>query len=117
MDITLSPHHIEGIRIAAREAGVDFAFVLGDATRIPVAPADLLFIDTWHVYGQLKRELATHAPQIRKFIVMHDTSLDGERGTTVRKKWNATQQALETGFPEEEITRGLWTAVKEFLAA
>jgi len=115
MDITLSPHHIEGIRIAAREAGVRFAFVLADATQIPLAAADLLFIDTWHVYAQLKRELAVHAPNIRKYIVLHDTTLDGEHGTTVRKKWNATQQALETGFPIEEITRGIWPAVEEFL--
>ena len=30
---------------------------------------DMIFIDTWHVYGQLKRELEKFAPNINKYII------------------------------------------------
>jgi len=138
MDITYTPDHVESVRLAAKESGIIFAFVLGDATVVSLGGADLLFIDTWHVYAQLKRELETHAKNIRsdgitiqqpekstkrfltpihfrKYIVLHDTTLDGEQGTSLRKGWNTSQQAAETGFPEEEIKRGIWPAVEEFL--
>jgi len=109
--------HIEQARLAAEQAGITFGFVLGDSTKIRLAQTDLLFIDTWHVYAQLKRELALHAPLTNKFIIMHDTTLDGEHGTSVRNGWNTADQATATGFPEEEICKGLWPAVEEFLAS
>ena len=80
-------------------------------------PVDLTFIDTWHVYGQLKRELAKFAPLTKKYIIMHDTTLDEVYGETVRCNWNAEQQSQESGFPVNEIVRGIWPAVEEFLAA
>jgi len=78
---------------------------------------DLTFIDTWHVYGQLKRELAKFAPLTKKYIILHDTTLDELHGETIRMGWNPEQQSQESGIPIEEITRGLWSAVEEFLAA
>lgn len=78
---------------------------------------DLTFIDTWHVYGQLKRELAKFAPLTKKYIIMHDTTLDEVYGETVRCNWNAEHQSQESGFPVNEIVRGVWPAVEEFLAA
>lgn len=76
---------------------------------------DLIFIDTWHVYGQLKRELAKFAPKTNKYIIMHDTTVDEWQGETIRVGWNAQQQSKKTGFPIEEITKGLWPAIDEFL--
>merc|ERR1712046_92408 len=102
-------------RLAAKRAGVSFSFLLGDSTVTRLAPRDLLFIDTWHVYAQLKRELALHAPHTRKYIVMHDTTVDAVTGSSIRERMNTAQQAIETGFPEEEIRMGLWPAVEEFL--
>ena len=64
---------------------------------IDVGPTDLLFVDTWHVYAQLKRELDTHGHHVRKYIVLHDTTLDGDKGTSVRKGWDTSYQARETG--------------------
>jgi hypothetical protein len=78
---------------------------------------DLTFIDTWHVYGQLKRELAKFAPLTNKYIIMHDTTLDAVYGETIRNGWNAEKQSRESGIPVEEINRGIWPAVEEFLAA
>jgi hypothetical protein len=78
---------------------------------------DLTFIDTWHVYGQLKRELAKFAPITNKYIIMHDTSVDEWEGETIRFGMNAHEQSRMSGFPIEEINRGLWPAVEEFLNA
>jgi hypothetical protein len=78
---------------------------------------DLTFIDTWHVYGQLKRELAKFAPITNKYIIMHDTTVDEWEGETIRIGLNAYAQSRITGFPLEEINRGLWPAVEEFLSA
>jgi hypothetical protein len=77
---------------------------------------DLTFIDTWHVYAQLKRELEKFSKITRKYIIMHDTVVDGIHGETVRYMQHiADKQSLETGFPLEEINRGLVPAIKEFL--
>jgi hypothetical protein len=78
---------------------------------------DLTFIDTWHVYGQLKRELALYAPRTRKYILMHDTTVDEWEGETIRMAMNAEEQSRVSGFPLAEIRKGLWPAVEEFLAA
>ena len=76
---------------------------------------DLVFIDTWHIYGQLKRELAKYAPATNKYIIMHDTEVDGIYGETIRCGWNAHQQSAQTGIPVDEILKGLKPAVEEFL--
>jgi len=46
---------------------------------------------------------------------MHDTTVDEWNGETIRAGWNAEQQSLESGFPVNEITCGLWPAIQEFL--
>lgn len=76
---------------------------------------DMIFIDTWHVYGQLKRELEKFAPNINKYMIMHDTTVDEIHGETIRMNMNATQQSIKTGFSMEEINCGLGKAIDEFL--
>ena len=76
---------------------------------------DLVFIDTWHVYGQLKRELAKFSKVTNKYILMHDTTVDKVQGETIRSNWDAKQQSLDSGIPEEEILCGLQKAIDEFL--
>ena len=76
---------------------------------------DLVFIDTWHVYAQLKRELDKFSKITSKYIIMHDTTVDEIYGETIRLGYDAQRQSLETGFPVEEINCGLWKAVEEFL--
>jgi hypothetical protein len=78
---------------------------------------DLTFIDTWHVYGQLKRELAKFAPITNKYIIMHDTTVDEWLGESIRDNHDVNKQSQWSGFPVEEINRGLWPAIEEFLVA
>jgi hypothetical protein len=91
-------------------------FVQASDLECSLVETDLLFIDTWHVYGHLKRELARWHSSVRKYIALHDTEIDGLRGETLRNKWNPTQQSFETGIPVDEITKGLQPAIAEFLA-
>jgi hypothetical protein len=47
---------------------------------------------------------------------MHDTEIDGIRGESARDGHNMQQQSEQFGIPVEEINKGLWPAVEEFLA-
>lgn len=94
-DIERHPEFDNLFRLAGR---TELRFHLASTLEVEINPTDLLFIDTYHVYGQLRRELELHADRVRRFIAMHDTTTFGERG-------------------EAEGTRGLWPAVEEFLAA
>ena len=79
---------------------------------------DMTFIDTWHVYGQLKRELEKFSKVTDKYIIMHDTTVDEWMGETIRCLGGiraAEIQSKQTGIPITEIMRGLWPAVEEFL--
>jgi hypothetical protein len=76
---------------------------------------DLTFIDTWHVYGQLKRELEKFSQITKKYIIMHDTTIDEIHSESVRLGFNIQQQCIETGWERSEIECGLWKAIEEFL--
>jgi hypothetical protein len=76
---------------------------------------DMTFIDTWHVYGQLKRELQKFAPLTNKYIAMHDTTVDAEHGECIRCNLDISSMAKVSGFDISEITKGLRPAVEEFL--
>jgi hypothetical protein len=77
---------------------------------------DLTFIDTWHVYGQLKRELDKFSKITMKYIIMHDTTVDECEGESIRERFHIDTQVKFSGFPRDEITRGLWPAISEFLS-
>ena len=56
-----------------KDTKVDFTFIVADTRSIDIEETDLLFIDTYHSYGQLKAELARHADKAKKYIILHDT--------------------------------------------
>ena len=62
----------------------------------------MVFIDTWHVYGQLKRELERYKNESRKYLVMHDTTVDGIYGEEIRMGYAhylISQKRLEAEYP------------------
>jgi hypothetical protein len=98
-----------------KDEGVNASFCNMSDLDCPLSKTDLLFIDTWHVYGHLKRELAYWHSSVKKYIIMHDTTVDEWQGETIRMRYDANQQQLDSGIPIEEILKGLWPAVQEFL--
>jgi hypothetical protein len=106
---------IEPFLNLCRANGINASFVEQSDLDCPLVQTDLLFIDTWHIYGHLKRELARWNTSVNKFIILHDTTVDEWIGETVRVGWDAVKQSRESGIPLEEIRKGLWPAIEEFL--
>ena len=108
--------NVESAMHTAKAVGISYEFRCCNDIETTIEPTDLLFIDTWHVYGHLKRELAKHHGATRRWIILHDTTVDGEEGESIRMGYDIADQVEESGYPEEEIRKGIWPAVEEFLA-
>ena len=66
-----------------------------DTRTSTIAPTDIMLVDSYHSYEQVKIELDRHASSVSKYILFHDTTLFGDTG-----------QGGEAG---------VWPAVQEFL--
>lgn len=97
---------LQSVYDTAAHVGVNFQFIQGDTLEITIEPTDLLFIDTWHVYDQLKQELTRHHSNVNRYICLHDTtSYEFEN-----EGFNS-----DHSFGGELTKQGLWPAVEEFL--
>ena len=79
--------NVNKLFVMASQAGKNVKYIQADVLNIDIEQTDLLFIDTWHIYEQLKQELARHAKNVRKYIAFHDTytfGLSGENGSDRR---------------------------------
>jgi hypothetical protein len=81
----------------AAESGVDFEFIVGDTRNIEIEETDFLFIDTLHIYPQLKIELELHGNKAKRYIGFHDTTL------------------FEYTGEDQTGDKGLWPAIEEFI--
>lgn len=114
VDIYNSPN-IEIFKNECSTEGLNTVFYEQSDLDCPIEKTDLLFIDTWHVYGHLKRELDRWNTHVSRYIILHDTTVDEWLGETIRCGWDADSQSIQSGIPKEEILKGLWPAVQEFL--
>lgn len=81
--------------------GIPVVFYQQNDLECPIEQTDLLFLDTWHVYGQLKRELARFHSHVNKYIIVHDTT---------------TYEWVDEGVGTfTETKTGLWPAIVEFV--
>lgn len=102
---------------------INYKFIEESDLTITLEQTDLLFIDTWHCYGQLIRELNLHNNKVNKYIILHDTTIDEYTSEIVRipKRWcNAKKPHYikikqDSGFTKYELETGLWPAVEDFL--
>jgi len=95
-DLVLNPE-VEKLFQHAKSKNKQVKYVKADVLTLEIEPTDLLFIDTYHVYEQLKQELLLHTQKVRKYIVFHDTYTFGLQGEDSKDK------------------NGLLTAILEFL--
>ena len=109
-------HNIDMFTDMCEREGIKVKYFQDSDLTCPCEETDLLFIDTWHVYAQLKRELEHWHSFAKKYIVMHDTTVDEWYGESVRGNFDIMKQSRDSGFPPEEIARGLWPAITEFLS-
>eukprot|EP01111_Echinosteliopsis_oligospora_P017860 TRINITY_DN78_c0_g1_i1.p1 TRINITY_DN78_c0_g1~~TRINITY_DN78_c0_g1_i1.p1 ORF type:complete len:333 (-),score=92.52 TRINITY_DN78_c0_g1_i1:86-1084(-) len=120
-DLNRSPN-IDPALSAAKAASIEMEFIQGNDLDVDlkskVGGVDVLFIDTLHVYPLLIRELRAHSPNVRKYILMHDTTIDGPDGEIVRTGYSETDVegfSKATGFSKEDLRQGLTKAINEFL--
>lgn len=59
-------------KIAAKEIGVHFEYIIADDMTINIEPCDLLFIDTSHTEEHTYQELKRHGNKALKYIAFHD---------------------------------------------
>jgi hypothetical protein len=107
----LDPEHfgadIHLVYKVAKQYGLGFEFVKADVLKIDIEETDLLFLDTWHAYDQLKGELDRHSPKAKKYIIMHDTTSYEFRDEPLTSE--------NTFEGEASAGKGLWAAVTDFL--
>jgi len=99
--------NIDLVYEVAKQYGLNYEFRKESVLSIEIEETDLLFLDTWHAYCQLKAELDLHSSKAKKYIIMHDTTSYEFRDEplTSENEW--------VGPPP--TGKGLWAAVTEFL--
>ena len=97
---------IQSVYDTAKEYGIMFSFEEKDVLKLEIDQTDLLFIDTWHTYDQLKEELRIHADKVNKYICFHDTTSFEfqDEPLSHANSWN-----------KETSGKGIWPAIEEFL--
>ena len=63
----------------------NYKFIQADVLAIEIEETDLLFIDTYHTYDQLSKELLLHGNKSRRYLIFHDTTTFGRRGEDHKK--------------------------------
>ena len=101
-------YRLDLISTYAKDNNIDFVFKLQNTINCIIEPTDMLFIDTLHVYGQLKKELELHAPNVNKYIIFHDTTTFAD----VDEVYYYTSSELDI---LDKSYIGLWPAIEEFL--
>jgi hypothetical protein len=101
--------NLQEVYDAASLTNIDFSFIECDSLTYEMQPCDLLFIDTWHCYLQLKKELTRHHSKVNKYIILHDTVSYANVDEKSADEMGVLNN-IETNLP-----KGLWSAVEEFL--
>ena len=107
-----NPTHFGGnlqeVYDAVSTTDIDFSFVEQDSLIYNIDTCDLLFLDTWHDFLQLKKELTRHHNRVNKYIIFHDTVSYGYSDEDLNI--SGLENEIETNLP-----KGLCAAIEEFL--
>tara|TARA_B110000027_G_C16122343_1_gene304033 strand:- start:2407 stop:8319 length:5913 start_codon:yes stop_codon:yes gene_type:complete len=79
---------------------------------------DLTFIDSWHVGGHLKKELAKFSKLTNKYIIMHDTTIDEFTSEAIRanlSEEHIKELSISSSMSVDDVKMGLWPAIDDFL--
>lgn len=74
--------NINDVYETAEAYNLDFSFIKANVLEIEIEETDFLFLDTWHIYEQVRDELKLHSGKVRKYIAFHDIVSWGEVGET-----------------------------------
>jgi hypothetical protein len=107
-DINMNQNIILAKNLAISES-IDFDFYQENVLSVDIAETDLLFIDTWHKYGQLKEELKLHKDKVKKYLIFHDTESYEFQD---EPSWGGLYKDVR---PLSEDKKGIWPAIQELL--
>jgi len=62
------------------KGSTEIELIEANTLHLDIEPTDLLFIDTFHTYSQLKRELEIHGNKARKYLAFHDVESFKDKG-------------------------------------
>lgn len=99
LDMDVFNRNLNELSNKAKDINVNFLFSQADVLNIEIEETDLLLIDTYHEYNQIKQELKLHGNKVKKYLIFHDTTTFGEFGETFK-------------VPN---TIGIWPAIEEFM--
>lgn len=105
IDLHIHPNIDEALKVYPK-----WEFIQADTLKIDIEATDLLFIDTLHIYSQLKKELFKHGNKAKKYIVLHDTTTYG----TIDEPTDWQTPEIMENYKQEE-KKGLIPAIEEFL--
>ena len=89
--------------------GVDYEYRIADTLQMEPIECEMMFIDTFHSYEQLYRELNIYHKSVSKTIVMHDTVSFGQT--------DEPSSAIKTSLLDKRFVgkAGLANALDDFL--
>lgn len=94
-----------------KNSGKNVSYIGADVLAVDIEETDLLFIDTWHVYQQLKKELELHAGKVRKYIAFHDIETFG----VVGEGYPDSDDNHPRRHEYDKNNTGIYRAIEEFL--
>lgn len=97
---------LQDVYDTAAKHHIDFEFIQANVLDVTIEPTDMLFLDTWHSYRQVKKELTLHASKVRKYILLHDTTTYADHDEKSYESWGDEWQGNG---------QGVWPAIEEFL--
>lgn len=104
----------------AKSIGNDVEYIKKNSVKTEIEECDMLFIDSWHHYYQLKKELKLHANKAKKYIVFHDTVSCGSSGEDWKSWGNGSSiqyEQLCRDLDTDKIDNiGINSAIFEFLS-
>ena len=112
---------IQNIENIVKETKINHKFIIADSLKIDIKETDLLFIDTLHTYNQLLNELNLHSKNVKKYIILHDTTTFGRRdekiyphASNIVKKEKINKVGLRTAMEDFLKNNNNWKIEKDY---
>jgi hypothetical protein len=104
----------------SKSIGNDVEYIQKNSVKTEIEECEMLFIDSWHHYYQLRKELKLHADKVTKYLVFHDTVSCGSSGEDWKSWGNGSQIQYETLCNDLDTDKidniGINSAIFEFLS-
>jgi len=118
-DVWIDPKVFELFNYA-KSIGNDVEYINDNSINVEIEECDMLFIDSWHHYYQLRKELKIHSSKVKKYIVFHDTISCGSNGEDWKSWGNGSKIQYEKLCKDLDTDKidniGINSAIFEFLS-